>query len=1201
MQGKCAVSISCSYLEIYNETFTDLLNPGGIVKLHEDARRRMGVQILGSTEKEVTSAAETFDILSQGSQYRHVAATNMNKESSRSHSVFSLKITTAESKNGTKSVRTSRFNLIDLAGSERQKQAKTEGVQLKEASSINKSLSSLGNVINALVDNANGKERHIHYRDSKLTFLLKDSLGGNSKTCIIANVSPAGKNSEETLSTLLFAQRAKKIKNAAVVNENTSGDMAALQERVQELQQENDELKAAAADGPVVQQSQSAQEMEKLLLQGLTDREKLKEDIDVLTEQLAATNANAANVVKAVQAKDMVIKFRDNEVSQLKKRLSGDKSEYEFEHSKELEVLRKFKSENPELRKALYDIKQLQKKLKTATDQAKHTQEMADTRAYNEGLQKQCAALISEKTQIESNFSEISDIAEGLMADKARLTSDNREYQEAIQELEGNKAELETMMEQTMGMLETSQNDHMSCKEELTKSVVENTTLQLQCTTIAKDHEDCVADLNKSRAQTKQVEEQLSNTQHTLVRTQESLSQHIEEHEKQILELNKDIKNAKAQTEADKQIIEAQNTEIKLLKQTMSDAALEGEKMQAELQKNNEQLKEALEKQEQTAADLQQDNDEMILSMEEAGEQISTLAAEKQAVEEELETAKNTVADFESKLAVVNEDIKGVRSELSASQEQAEALDAEKTALTNTLQSTRGEMEAAAAENTKMQGELNERIAGLTATNAETVAALEQERTAVADCESRLESLGADLTATKEALEKQEQTAADLQQDNDEMNLSMEEAGEQISTLAAEKQAVEEELETAKNTVADFESKLAVVNEDIKGVRSELSASQEQAEALDAEKTALTNTLQSTRGEMEAAAAENTKMQGELNERIAGLTATNAETVAALEQERTAVADCESRLESLGADLTATKEALEKQEQTAADLQQDMAAKLKAVEVQNESAQSSLNAQLESLTHTNDDAQARILALSQEVAISCVAKDESAARVIELEHALKVVEAEAAEQLSSAAMRRVEEAAAVAADHENTKQALDTAVKEVSAQSKMIDSLKEQLEAAQREIIQLSGHSNTKQKIQHLEKVKRELTEIKEAKQHLEQELEKYQSHKRAESENDAALSDNADKKAAVATAVPEVQTTTETARDEVTVKAKPRSRRALAQLPDNAMTVVDEEVVTKKRTTRATRSTRSTRSRGADDNDEVSATGGSVSKRRRG
>ena len=91
-------------------------------------------------------------------------------------------------------MRTSRFNLIDLAGSERQKSAKTAGKELKEASAINKSLSALGNVINALVDNANGKERHIHYRDSKLTFLLKDSLGGNSKTCIITNISPAGKN-----------------------------------------------------------------------------------------------------------------------------------------------------------------------------------------------------------------------------------------------------------------------------------------------------------------------------------------------------------------------------------------------------------------------------------------------------------------------------------------------------------------------------------------------------------------------------------------------------------------------------------------------------------------------------------------------------------------------------------------------------------------------------------------------------------------------------------------------------------------------------------------------------------------------------------------------------------------------------------------------------------------------------------------------
>ena len=124
-------------------------------------------------------------------------------------------------------MRESRFNLVDLAGSERQKLTATTGLRLKEAGNINKSLLgkaqyyrkqlnyavALGNVINALVDIANGKPRHVHYRDSKLTFLLRDSLGGNAKTFIIANVSPSFTSYAETLSTLRFAQRAKMIRN----------------------------------------------------------------------------------------------------------------------------------------------------------------------------------------------------------------------------------------------------------------------------------------------------------------------------------------------------------------------------------------------------------------------------------------------------------------------------------------------------------------------------------------------------------------------------------------------------------------------------------------------------------------------------------------------------------------------------------------------------------------------------------------------------------------------------------------------------------------------------------------------------------------------------------------------------------------------------------------------------------------------------
>ena len=123
-------------------------------------------------------------------------------------------------------VQYSRLNLVDLAGSERQKSTKATGLQLKEASMINKSLTTLGLVIRSLVDKAKGKQHvHVHYRDSKLTYLLKDSLGGNSKTSIIATISPFDVNYQETLSTLNFAQRAKLIKNRAVVNEDIKGSL----------------------------------------------------------------------------------------------------------------------------------------------------------------------------------------------------------------------------------------------------------------------------------------------------------------------------------------------------------------------------------------------------------------------------------------------------------------------------------------------------------------------------------------------------------------------------------------------------------------------------------------------------------------------------------------------------------------------------------------------------------------------------------------------------------------------------------------------------------------------------------------------------------------------------------------------------------------------------------------------------------------
>ena len=135
-------------------------------------------------------------------------------------------------------MKTSRFHIIDLAGSERSKNTNAVGERLKEAGMINKSLSTLGNVINSLVDQSEGKSRHIPYRDSKLTFILRDSLGGNSKTVIIANISPSAVNVGETLSTLEFAKRAKQIKNRAVVNEDSSGTILVLKNEIRRLKKD---------------------------------------------------------------------------------------------------------------------------------------------------------------------------------------------------------------------------------------------------------------------------------------------------------------------------------------------------------------------------------------------------------------------------------------------------------------------------------------------------------------------------------------------------------------------------------------------------------------------------------------------------------------------------------------------------------------------------------------------------------------------------------------------------------------------------------------------------------------------------------------------------------------------------------------------------------------------------------------------------
>ncbi|KAG6624055.1 kinesin-like protein [Phytophthora cinnamomi] len=233
-------TLACSYLEIYNEKIFDLLEPSGSLaaqqpkSLREDRNKEVYVDQL--REIDVGSEEEALTLLLLGSQNRHISSTDMNRESSRSHAVFSVKLVLQERTSaGVKRTRRSCLHLVDLAGSEKQRQTRVAGKRLKEAAQINKSLSALGNVIMALVDVSNGQKRHVHYRDSKLTFLLRDALGGNAITSIVATISPDEKYFTETLSTLKFAQRAKFIKNNAVQNEDADSLVPVLKEQIEKL------------------------------------------------------------------------------------------------------------------------------------------------------------------------------------------------------------------------------------------------------------------------------------------------------------------------------------------------------------------------------------------------------------------------------------------------------------------------------------------------------------------------------------------------------------------------------------------------------------------------------------------------------------------------------------------------------------------------------------------------------------------------------------------------------------------------------------------------------------------------------------------------------------------------------------------------------------------------------------------------------
>lgn len=319
--------LKISYLEIYQENISDLLNP--------DSTRFVQLRDIGSTiildglrKLIISSPEEALRYIIQGNKLRHTASTLMNNQSSRSHAVISIYIektispspkvpgqgpTPPQNRDRAK-IQKSVFHIIDLAGSERQNKTGTTGERTREAGSINKSLLNLSIVIREIINN----KKQIPYRDSKLTHLLRDSLGGNAKTSIIAAVSPFDINLSETISTLNFAQNAKKVKNHAVVNEELSAaenmrEMKILK-KYNSVVEENLRLK---------QELIKYQKDNSNLAYCLRDVEGIDKGLDEFLKEMNNLQEKNAKLRDIIEKSDLEIKIRDKKIESLKEQINN--------------------------------------------------------------------------------------------------------------------------------------------------------------------------------------------------------------------------------------------------------------------------------------------------------------------------------------------------------------------------------------------------------------------------------------------------------------------------------------------------------------------------------------------------------------------------------------------------------------------------------------------------------------------------------------------------------------------------------------------------------------------------------------------------------------------------------------------------------------------------------------------------------------
>jgi kinesin family protein 5 len=462
--------IKCSYIEIYNEQINDLLvNPPA-----ENLRMRefpnLGMCVVGMTEKFIATPEEVFDCLSLGTANRIVCATGQNARSSRSHTVFILVV---EQKLLDGSSKISKLNLVDLAGSEKLSKTGAEGQALKEAQNINLSLTTLGRCISALTS---AKKEHIPFRESKLTMILKESLGGNSKTALICTASQKEVHKEEAITTLKFAERAKLIQNKAQSNVSQSPEQMRIM--IDKLKKEVSELKQQLSGQPASVDGPFSHDDYRYLYEELqtrfTDLQVNSErELEAFRQQLEQADRKASQSVDALAMHEEIMDYKD-QIDDTNKRLATEQEQASLQRLQYQENMRELQLQ----------IETVQRDLAVQKAEFLSTQQLLA--AAREEIQSKDGALDQQQTKARTLQEELSSLKSSFAQLEDKVGSSTRTLENSEKALTAatrSKAQLEAEISTLRGNFEQLRIQHVTLE-------LEHSQLQRESQELSRESQD---------------------------------------------------------------------------------------------------------------------------------------------------------------------------------------------------------------------------------------------------------------------------------------------------------------------------------------------------------------------------------------------------------------------------------------------------------------------------------------------------------------------------------------------------------------------------------------------------------------------------------------------------------------------------------------------------------------------------------------